>query len=95
MADSQDDIHLAQCIQTLKAKGKTVIIVTHKTGLLALSDKVLMLVDGAVEKFGPTKEVFQPKPPAQAQPQPATEQPKVATSQAPSSVLKLNTTPSS
>lgn len=93
--DNHGEQALAQCIQTLKAKGKTVIIVTHKTGLLALSDKVLMLVDGAVEKFGPTKEVFQPKPPAQAQPQPATEQPKVATSQAPSSVLKLNTTPSS
>lgn len=59
--DNHGEQALAKCIQTLKAKGKTVILVTHKTGLLALSDKVLMLVNGSVEKFGPTKEIFQPK----------------------------------
>jgi len=59
--DNHGEQALAKCIQTLKERGKTVIIVTHKTGLLALSDKVLMLVNGSVEKFGPTKEIFQPK----------------------------------
>jgi ABC-type protease/lipase transport system fused ATPase/permease subunit len=60
--DNHGEQALAKCIQSLKEQGKTVIIVTHKTGLLALSDKTLMLVNGTVEKFGPTREMFQPKP---------------------------------
>jgi len=66
--DNHGEQALAKCIQTLKERGKTVIIVTHKTGLLALSDKVLMLVNGSVEKSGPTKEIFQPKAQPSADP---------------------------
>lgn len=88
--DNHGEQALAACVQELKKKGKTVVLVTHKTGLLALSDKTLMLVNGAVEKFGPTKEIFQPKPtPAEA----AT----AATGGGArgSSVLKMNPKPSS
>ncbi|MEM8538540.1 MAG: type I secretion system permease/ATPase [Pseudomonadota bacterium] len=95
--DNHGEQALAQCIQTLKEQGKTVILVTHKTGLLAISDKVLMLVNGAVEKFGPTREVFQQKPP-----QAEVEKPKVVpqktiapTTASASAVLKMNPTPSS
>jgi PrtD family type I secretion system ABC transporter len=59
--DNHGEQALVNCIQELKAKGKTVVLVTHKTNLLALSDKTLMLVNGTVEKFGNTKEMFQPK----------------------------------
>jgi PrtD family type I secretion system ABC transporter len=69
--DNHGEQALAKCIQTLKANGKTVVLVTHKTGLLALSDKVLMLVNGSIEKFGPTNEIFQPKAEPKALPQPA------------------------
>jgi PrtD family type I secretion system ABC transporter len=69
--DSHGEQALAKCIQTLKANGKTVVLVTHKTNLLALCDKVLMLVNGSVEKFGPTNEIFQPKAEPKALPQPA------------------------
>jgi len=77
--DNHGEQALAKCIQTLKERGKTVIIVTHKTGLLALSDKVLMLVNGSVEKFGPTKEIFQPKAQPSAAPKelPKPQQPAV------------------
>lgn len=77
--DNHGEQALAKCIQTLKSEGKTVIIVTHKTGLLALSDKVLMLVNGSVEKFGPTKEIFQPKAQPAADPKelPKPQQPSV------------------
>jgi ABC-type protease/lipase transport system fused ATPase/permease subunit len=52
----------------MKKRGKTVILVTHKANLLALSDKALMLVNGQVEKFGPTREIFaQAQQQAQAQ----------------------------
>lgn len=57
--DNVGEQALVDCIQELKKMSKTVILVTHKTNLLALSDKTLMLVNGAVEKFGPTEEFFQ------------------------------------
>jgi len=56
--DAHGEQALAACIQEMKKRGKTVILVTHKANLLALSDKTLMLVGGAVEKFGPTREMF-------------------------------------
>ncbi len=42
----------------MKKRGKTVVLVTHKANLLALTDKTLMLVNGSVEKFGSTREMF-------------------------------------
>jgi PrtD family type I secretion system ABC transporter len=62
--DNLGEQALVNCIKTLKERGKTVVLVTHKTSLLALSDKTVMLVDGKVEKFGKTKDMFKP----QAQP---------------------------
>lgn len=59
--DSRGEQALLTCIAELKARGATIVLVTHKTSLLSVSDKTLMLVDGAVEKFGPTTELFQPK----------------------------------
>ena len=56
--DAHGEQALAACIQEMKKRGKTVVIVTHKANLLALSDKTLMLVGGQVEKFGPTREMF-------------------------------------
>lgn len=66
--DSVGEQALASCIQEMKNRGKTVILVTHKANLLGLSDKTLMLVNGQVEKFGPTREIFaQTQQPQQAQ----------------------------
>lgn len=66
--DAHGEQALANCIQEMKKRGKTVILVTHKANLLALSDKALMLVNGQVEKFGPTREIFaQAQQQAQAQ----------------------------
>lgn len=73
--DNLGEKALAACIQELKKKGKTVILVTHKTNLLAMTDKTLMIVNGTVEKFGPTRDFFQQpqqqQPPAAAPQQPA------------------------
>lgn len=62
--DAQGEQALANCIQEMKKRGKTVVLVTHKANLLSMSDKALMLVNGQVEKFGSTREIF-----AQAQQQ--------------------------
>lgn len=56
--DSVGEKALLSCIEELKKSGATVVLVTHKANLLAVSDKTLMLVDGMVEKFGPTTSVF-------------------------------------
>ena len=56
--DAHGEQALANCIQEMKKRGKTVILVTHKANLLALSDKTLMMVNGQIEKFGPTREIF-------------------------------------
>ncbi len=82
--DSMGEKALIQCIQELKKMGKTVIFVTHKSNLLAVSDKTLMLMNGAVEKFGPTKELFAQQ---KQQQQPRS---KVAGEKSPS-VIKLST----
>jgi ATP-binding cassette subfamily C protein len=57
--DSVGEQALVACIHELKKMGKTIVLVTHKANLLALSDKTLMLMNGTVEKFGPTKDFFQ------------------------------------
>ena len=56
--DAHGEQALANCIQELKKRGKTIVLVTHKANLLTLSDKTLMLMNGQIEKFGPTREIF-------------------------------------
>jgi ATP-binding cassette subfamily C protein len=75
--DSVGEQALASCVQEMKNRGKTVILVTHKASLLGLSDKTLMLVNGQVEKFGPTREIFAQS--QQAQQAPAAPQKREAT----------------
>ncbi len=60
--DSVGEQALVDCLKALKAAGTTVLLVTHRANLLTLSDRTLMLRDGMVEKFGPTREVFAPAP---------------------------------
>ncbi|KAF0118578.1 MAG: aprD [Rhodospirillaceae bacterium] len=56
--DSEGDTALAQTLQRLKERKRTVIIVSHRPTTLALSDKILLLRDGGVEKFGTATEVL-------------------------------------
>lgn len=80
--DSDGEKALMSCIQHLKAMGKTVVLVTHKTNLLALTDKILMLRNGTAEKFGPTQDFFQ-KPQAAPQGQADEQGAKTATGNSP------------
>ena len=60
---TEDNIaaHLLKALKDLKERKRTVIFVSHKIGLLALSDKALVLAEGRMRAFGPTKDVLQPK----------------------------------
>ena len=55
--DIEGENALNEALRTLKSDAVTVVIVTHRTSFLALGDKVLLLREGAVEKFGTPAEI--------------------------------------
>ena len=56
--DDAGDAALAAAILELKARGTTFVIMTHRTSVLAVADKMLILQDGATQAFGPRDEVL-------------------------------------
>jgi ABC-type protease/lipase transport system fused ATPase/permease subunit len=43
---------LLKTVQELKTRGKTIFMVVHQLNLLSAADKVLLLNDGAISRFG-------------------------------------------
>ena len=56
--DDRGEQALAQALRTLKEKGVTVIVITHRPGVLNELDKVLLMQGGALKAFGPRLEVL-------------------------------------
>lgn len=56
--DEEGDAALARTIATLKARGTTFVVMTHRTSVLAVADKMLVLRDGQMQAFGPRDEVL-------------------------------------
>jgi PrtD family type I secretion system ABC transporter len=56
--DNDGEAALVTALRALKAEGVTIVAITHRTALLAAADKILVLRDGAVEKFGPINEIM-------------------------------------
>jgi PrtD family type I secretion system ABC transporter len=56
--DTDGEAALVQVMAALKAKGVTVVLITHRPNLIGNVDKVLVLRDGAVQKFGEREEVL-------------------------------------
>lgn len=50
--DSQGESALLETIKALKEKGVTVIVIAHRPSVLRFVDKIMVLRNGAVEKFG-------------------------------------------
>ncbi|TXN07161.1 type I secretion system permease/ATPase [Methylobacterium sp. WL103] len=57
--DATGDDLLQAAIAKLRQRGTTVVVITHKAGLLAAADKVLVLDAGSVAHFGTRDEVLQ------------------------------------
>ena len=55
--DSDGDAALSACLQSLRALGTTVIIVSHRPVTLGSVDKILFVKDGRIEAYGPRDEV--------------------------------------
>ena len=58
--DAEGEAALIEAIRQMKADGVTLVIVTHRSTLLAAVDRILVLRDGAIERFGPPPEVLGP-----------------------------------
>ena len=56
--DEAGEAALVKTVQTMKAKGKTVVLITHRPGVLAVADRVLLLIDGRVQAEGPRDAVL-------------------------------------
>lgn len=57
--DEAGEQALAITIKQLQKRHKTVVMITHRSSAIAVSNKLLLLVDGAVQLFGPTANVMQ------------------------------------
>jgi ATP-binding cassette subfamily C exporter for protease/lipase len=56
--DEAGDAALAAALLDLKARGTTFVVMTHRTSVLAVTDKMLVLRDGTMQAFGSRDEVL-------------------------------------
>jgi ATP-binding cassette subfamily C protein len=56
--DSAGEEALTQAIRTLKARGTTVVLITHKINILATADKILVMAAGAAQGYGPRDDIL-------------------------------------
>lgn len=56
--DEEGEKALINALLFLKKAGKTILVISHKMNILSLADKLLVLNQGLMRYFGPTKEVL-------------------------------------
>ena len=56
--DTEGDGLLVDALATLKAEGRTIVVVSHKMGILPVIDRILVLREGRAALFGPREEVM-------------------------------------
>lgn len=78
--DEQGDAALASAIVQLKSRGTTIVVMTHRTSVLGVADKMLVLNEGQTQMFGPRDDVLKALAEAAAKArQPVSPQPVAAT----------------
>lgn len=58
--DNEGEASLLEAIKMMKKEKITIVLATHKTNLLAVCDKILVLKEGTVQSFTTPKELFKP-----------------------------------
>ncbi|MDP3619270.1 MAG: type I secretion system permease/ATPase [Ramlibacter sp.] len=67
--DDAGEAALVRTLRQLKEQGKTVFLITHRTGAVAVADRVILLKDGQIVADGPRESVLAAlRPPAAKQP---------------------------
>jgi ATP-binding cassette subfamily C exporter for protease/lipase len=56
--DETGEAALKQAIDNLREAGKTVVLITHRTSIIAATTKLLLLVEGQLKLYGPTAHVL-------------------------------------
>jgi ATP-binding cassette subfamily C exporter for protease/lipase len=56
--DDIGEAALVQAVRALKQAGRTVVLITHRTNVLATVDNLLVLRDGQVLLYGPRDEML-------------------------------------
>lgn len=56
--DEVGEAALKQAIDSLRAAGRTVVLITHRTSIIAATTKLLLLVEGQMRAYGPTAHVL-------------------------------------
>jgi ATP-binding cassette subfamily C exporter for protease/lipase len=49
---------LVAAISDLRSRGKTIVVITHRTSVISATTKLLLLRDGLAQMFGPTEQVL-------------------------------------
>ena len=49
---------LVQAIADLRQRGKTIVLITHRTSIIGATNKLLVIRDGMLSMFGPTNDVL-------------------------------------
>jgi ATP-binding cassette subfamily C protein len=60
--DNAAEATLLQTLAALKRRKAAVIISSHRSGILQIVDKILVLREGAVQAFGPRDQILRPAP---------------------------------
>jgi ATP-binding cassette subfamily C exporter for protease/lipase len=56
--DDVGEAALVAAIQDLRQRGKTIVLITHRTTIIGITAKLLFLRDGVAQMFGPTADVL-------------------------------------
>lgn len=56
--DDAGELALLNTLKMLKEAKKTVFVITHRTSILSIIDKILLLVNGVAQAYGPKDEVL-------------------------------------
>jgi ATP-binding cassette subfamily C exporter for protease/lipase len=56
--DDVGETALLQAINDLRQRGKTIVLITHRTSVIGATSKLLVINEGAASMFGPTRDVL-------------------------------------
>ena len=49
---------LVQAVLDLRRRGKTIVLITHRTSIIGATNKLLVMREGSAQMFGPTDQVL-------------------------------------
>jgi len=56
--DDMGEQALVNAVLDLRQRGKTIVLITHRPSAISVTTKLLMMRDGSIHAFGPTKDVL-------------------------------------